>query len=75
MPLIDAKTLAGELGFTAKQIRKLALAGKIPAERYGSEWRFDLEQVRRARQYVDPISESAHQAARKLWFKPKRRAS
>lgn len=75
MPLVDAKTLAAELNVSAKQIRRLALSGKIPAERYGSEWRFDIERVRAAAAYVDPIRASAHQAARQAWLRPKRRAA
>jgi excisionase family DNA binding protein len=73
VPLIDAKTLAAELQLTPKFVRRLAQRGKIPAERYGSEWRFDVEQVRKASQYVDPIAASAHKAARQIWLKPKRR--
>lgn len=73
MPLIDAKTLAAELHLTPKFVRRLAQQGKIPAERYGSEWRFDVEQVRKASQYVDRVTASAHAAARRIWLKPKRR--
>ena len=75
MPSLDAKQLAAELGFTPKQIRRLARAGKIPSMKFASEYRFDLEQVKAAAAYVDPIKASAHAAARRVWLKPRRRAS
>ena len=75
MPLIDAKTLASELGFTAKQVRRLAHAGKIPSMRFASEYRFDLEQVKAAAAYRNEIQRSAHEAARRAWLPPKRRTS
>lgn len=72
MPLIDAKTLAVELGFTPKQVRRLAKAGKIPSLKFASEWRFDLDQVKRAGTYVDPIRADAQAAARRAWQKPEK---
>ena len=74
MALLSAKALASELGFTVKQIRRLAHAGKIPCEKYGSEYRFDVAQVRAAATYVNPIKADAHQAARRAWMRPIRRA-
>ena len=73
MALVTAKELAIELNLTPKYVRRLALIGQIPAERYGKEWRFDLEAVRKAANYVDPIRADAQQAARRLWLAPRRR--
>lgn len=72
MALVDAKELAQELGFTPKQIRRLAKAGQIPAMKFASEWRFDLEAVKAAGRYVDAVKASAHQAARRIWLRPRR---
>lgn len=72
MALVDAKVVALELGFTPKQIRILAKTGQIPAMKFASEWRFDLEEVKAAKRYVDPIKASAHQAARRVWMRPRR---
>lgn len=73
MALITATVLAVELNLTPKKVRKLALTGGIPAERYGREWRFDLEAVRKSAAYVDPIKADARQAARRAWLTPLRR--
>lgn len=72
MPLISTKELAIELGLTPKQVRKLALSGRIPALRFNSEWRFDLAAVLAAAAYVDHIAADARQAARKTWMQPRR---
>jgi len=72
---VTAKVLATELNLSAKQIRRLALSGKIPALRFNAEWRFDLEAVRKAATYVDPIKADARQAARRVWLLPRRRPS
>ena len=72
MPLIDAKTLAKELGFTPTQIRKLALRGKIPAYKFGSEYRFNLQAVLDSARYKNLIAESAHRAARQVGMRPTR---
>lgn len=45
MPLLTTKQLGAELNLRPKQVQRLALAGKIPAYRYNSAWRFDLAQV------------------------------
>lgn len=65
-PLMTAQELAAELRLTPKKIRKLAQAGKIPAERYGKSWRFDLARVRAASAYVDPITASVKRALSKV---------
>lgn len=72
MPLLTAKELAAELHLKPKQIRRLALSGKIPALRFNREWRFDLDAVRTAATYTDPISADAVQAARRGWQRPRR---
>lgn len=68
MALLTSVELAAELKLKPKKIRLLARSGKIPAMRFGHEWRFDLEQVRAAAAYVDPITASAHRMARKVWM-------
>ncbi len=75
MPLVTAKELAAELQLTPKQVRRLARTGKIPAMRFASEWRFDIEAVRKAAAYVDPLAASAHRAARKAWTSFPRRGA
>ncbi len=65
MALLSAKQLADELGFTVPFVRRLALAGRIPGERYGSEWRFDLDRVRAAAQYTNPVKQRIHEHAKK----------
>ncbi len=80
MALLTAQQLAEELGFTVKFVRRLALTGAIPSERYGSEWRFDLSAVRAAAQRVTPVrraiqDDAMQAAARACWrMTPKRRA-
>lgn len=73
MPLLDAKTLAAELGFSPKQIRRLAHRGLIPSMKFASEYRFDLEQVKAAAIHVDTLYASARTAAAKAWGRPIRR--
>jgi len=67
MALLTSKQLAAELSMQPKQVRRLALTGKIPAMRFNSEWRFDLDAVRKAATYTDPISADATRTARQLW--------
>lgn len=67
MPLLTAKQLAEELGLKPKFVRKLTLTGKLPAFRFGSEWRFDLEKVRAASAYTNPIMADARAVAARLW--------
>lgn len=77
MSLIDAETLAKELGLTAKFVRRLALTEKIPAFRFGDEWRFDLQAVLESARYKNLLAESARRAARRIAFKarkPRRRS-
>lgn len=74
MALLTAKQLADELGLKPKFVRRLAQAGRIPAERYGEEWRFDLDKVRTASVYTNPIVKDARAAARRSWLRPLRRA-
>jgi len=75
MALLTAKELAAELRLTPKQVRRLARTGKIPAMRFASEWRFDVEAVRKAATYLDPMAASAHRAARKVWTSFPRRGA
>jgi len=75
MALLTSRELAAELHFTVAQICKWAKLGKIPAMKFASEWRFDLQAVRQAAVYTDPIAQDARQAARRAWMRPKRRAS
>ncbi|HMU55007.1 MAG TPA: helix-turn-helix domain-containing protein [Nitrospira sp.] len=73
MSLLTAKELAAELGLKPKFVRTLALTGKIPAFRFGSEWRFDLDKVLAASGYTNPIAADARAAAQRLWARPIRR--
>lgn len=73
MALLTAKQLGEELGLKPKFIRRLAQTGRIPAERYGEEWRFDLDKVRTASAYTNPIAKDARAAARRSWIRPLRR--
>lgn len=66
MALLTSVEMAAELKLTPKKIRKLAQTGKIPAERYGKAWRFDLAQVRAASAYIDPITASVKRALSKV---------
>lgn len=66
MALLTSVEMAAELKLTPKKIRKLAQTGKIPAERYGKAWRFDLAQVRAASAYIDPIAASVKRAMSKV---------
>jgi hypothetical protein len=73
MALLDAKTLAAELGFSPKQIRRLAHRGLIPSMKFASEYRFDLEAVKAAAVHVNALAASARTAAAKAWGRPLRR--
>lgn len=79
MALLSSKELAAELHFTPKQIARLALRGEIPSMKFGSEYRFDLDEVKQARRYHNPvrqkIQEDAKSAATKAFWRlhPKRR--
>ena len=55
MALLSADQLGKELGVSGSHIRRLAASGKIPCERYGDCWRFDLEKVRAASIHVSTI--------------------
>lgn len=66
MPLIDAKALAAELKLKPKTVRRLALTEKIPAFRFGKEWRFDLQAVLDSAQYKDLIAADARRSAQQV---------
>jgi excisionase family DNA binding protein len=60
---VTASELADELRISIKTVYRMAQDGEIPAERYRRTWRFDIDQVRTARQH-EPVN---------LWAKPSRK--
>jgi excisionase family DNA binding protein len=75
MALLTTEELAKELHFTATFVRRLAHRGQIPSMKFGSEYRFDLAQVRESAIYRDTITADARQAARKVWGRSIRRTA
>jgi len=66
MPLIDAKTLAAELQLSPKKVRQLAATEKIPAFKFGSKYRFDLQAVLESARYKDLIAADARRSAQQV---------
>lgn len=43
---VGCEEVAGELGVSARHIRRLAEGGLLPGHRHRRDWRFDLDEVR-----------------------------
>lgn len=66
-PLVDAATVAQDLGIDAETVRAQARRGDLPGVRVGRLWRFDLAEVRAHlnQRREDPWAQPARSATRR----------